>query len=139
MDHQADEAWVLGVQRRLYQWSKANPEDAWRDMWGWVTDLRVLRHAWQRVCLRRDRLDRADLEMRRRHAAQLSLRSCQCAADQHHQMVCAQAWGMRLAKRSSLRKAKVAVARKLAVILHRVWLDGTDFSWSSKEAAPKVA
>ena len=40
MDHQADEAWVLGVQRKLYQWSKANPEDAWRDMWGWVTDLR---------------------------------------------------------------------------------------------------
>ena len=49
MDHQADEAWVLGVQRKLYQWSKANPEDAWRDMWGWVTDLRVLRHAWRRV------------------------------------------------------------------------------------------
>jgi transposase len=49
------------------------------------------------------------------------------------------AWGMRLAKRSSLRKAKVAVARKLAVILHRMWLDGTDFNWSSKEAAPKAA
>ena len=30
------------------------------------------------------------------------------------------AWGMRTAKRSSLRKAKVAVARKLAVILHRM-------------------
>jgi hypothetical protein len=28
-------------------------------------------------------------------------------------------WGKRSAKRSSLRKAKVAVARKLAVILHR--------------------
>jgi transposase len=31
------------------------------------------------------------------------------------------AWGVRLAKRSGLRKAKVAVARKLAVILHRMW------------------
>src|SRR5262249_55079233 len=30
------------------------------------------------------------------------------------------AWGIRLAKRSGLRKAKVAVARKLAVILHRM-------------------
>ena len=30
------------------------------------------------------------------------------------------AWGMRLAKRNGLRKAKVAVARKLAVILHRM-------------------
>ena len=35
-------------------------------------------------------------------------------------------WGMRIAKRSSLRKAKVAVARKLAVILHRMWVDGTE-------------
>src|SRR5688500_14445722 len=49
------------------------------------------------------------------------------------------AWGIRLAKRSSLRKAKVAVARKLAVILHRMWIDETDFNWSTKEAAPKVA
>ena len=45
------------------------------------------------------------------------------------------AWGIRLAKRSGLRKAKVAVARKLAVILHRMWIDGTEFKWSSKEAA----
>jgi transposase len=34
------------------------------------------------------------------------------------------AWGVRLAKRSGLRKAKVAVARKLAVILHRMWIEG---------------
>ncbi len=49
------------------------------------------------------------------------------------------AWGVRLVKRSGLRKAKVAVARKLAVILHRMWVDGTDFNWSSKEAAQQVA
>jgi hypothetical protein len=41
------------------------------------------------------------------------------------------AWGIRPAKRSSPRKAKVAVARKLAVILHRMRLDSTDFSWST--------
>jgi transposase len=45
------------------------------------------------------------------------------------------AWGMRLAKRNGLRKAKVAVARKLAVILHRMWVDRTEFTWSNKEAA----
>jgi len=45
------------------------------------------------------------------------------------------AWGVRLAKRSGLRKAKVAVARKLAVILHRMWSDGTEFNWSTKTAA----
>ena len=45
------------------------------------------------------------------------------------------AWGVRLAKRNGLRKAKVAVARKLAVILHRMWIDGTEFNWSKKEIA----
>ena len=39
-----------------------------------------------------------------------------------------------MAKRSGLRKAKVAVARKLAVILHRMWVDGAELRWSSKEA-----
>ena len=45
------------------------------------------------------------------------------------------AWGMRLTKRNGLRKAKVAIARKLAVILHRMWIDGTEFKWSKNEAA----
>ena len=44
------------------------------------------------------------------------------------------AWGLRLAKRIGFKKAKVAVARKLAVILHRMWRDKTDFHWSTKEA-----
>jgi transposase len=48
------------------------------------------------------------------------------------------AWGMRIAKRSSMNNARVAVARKLAVILHRMWLDGTEFQWGQRveEAAP---
>ena len=44
------------------------------------------------------------------------------------------AWGTKLAKRNGLRKAKVAVARKLAVILHRMWIDETEFNWSTKKA-----
>jgi transposase len=48
------------------------------------------------------------------------------------------AWGIRVAKRTELRKAKVAVARKLAVVLHRMWIDGTEFKWS-KEAANQPA
>ena len=43
------------------------------------------------------------------------------------------AWGVRLAKRIGFKKAKIAVARKLAVIMHRMWCDGTDFQWTSKE------
>jgi transposase len=44
------------------------------------------------------------------------------------------AWGMRIAKRSGIRRAKVAVARKLAVLMHRMWIDGTEFRWSAEEA-----
>jgi hypothetical protein len=39
------------------------------------------------------------------------------------------AWALRIAKRSSTMCAVVAVARKLAIILHRMWVDGTDFEW----------
>jgi len=37
------------------------------------------------------------------------------------------AWGIRIAKRTSMMNAIVAVARKLAVILHRMWIDGSEF------------
>ena len=49
------------------------------------------------------------------------------------------AWGVRLAKRRSLSKARVAVARKLAVILHRMWVDGTEFCWSTQGTAMQPA
>ena len=45
------------------------------------------------------------------------------------------AWGMAVARRRGMRKARVALARKLAVILHRMWVDGTTFHWSSEETA----
>ena len=45
------------------------------------------------------------------------------------------AWGIRLMKRVGATKAKVAVARKLAVILHRMWIDGTEFRWTKGAAA----
>jgi transposase len=42
-------------------------------------------------------------------------------------------WGTRLAKRIGTKKATVAVARKLAGILHCMLRDGSDFRWSAKE------
>jgi hypothetical protein len=37
-------------------------------------------------------------------------------------------------------RAQVAVARRLAVIMHRMWLDGTDFRWQREpEAAAGAA
>lgn len=41
------------------------------------------------------------------------------------------AWGLRIAKRSGMKKARIAVARKLAVILLRMWRDETEFQWST--------
>ena len=44
------------------------------------------------------------------------------------------AWGTRLARRIGSKKARVAIARKIAVILQCIWTDGTEFWWI-KEAA----
>ena len=33
------------------------------------------------------------------------------------------------------RKAIVALARRLVVIMHRMWVDGTEFRWSREQAA----
>ncbi len=41
-------------------------------------------------------------------------------------------WGLQLAKSRGHRRAVVAVARKLAVILHRMWLDDTQFHWGAE-------
>jgi transposase len=44
-------------------------------------------------------------------------------------------WAMALAKRAGQRKAKVALARRLAVILHRMWVSRTPFDASKTAAA----
>jgi transposase len=36
-------------------------------------------------------------------------------------------WGQAIARRSGYSKARVAVARKIGIILHRIWIDGTEF------------
>lgn len=45
------------------------------------------------------------------------------------------AWGVRLMKTKGRRRAIVAVARKIAVVLHRMWIDGSDFRLGSQEVA----
>jgi transposase len=44
------------------------------------------------------------------------------------------AWGVKLAKRIGAKKACVAVARKLAIIMHRMWVDGTEFHFGEAPA-----
>jgi transposase len=45
------------------------------------------------------------------------------------------AWGMQVAKRRGMARARIAVARKLSTILHRMWADGTEFRWGKDDAA----
>ena len=44
------------------------------------------------------------------------------------------AWAMQIARRRGMKKAIVALARRLAVILHRIWVDGTEFRWTREQA-----
>ena len=48
-DLQSANAWVLSVQTKLYQWSRQHPDEAYRELWNWITDPRNLRCAWQRI------------------------------------------------------------------------------------------
>lgn len=45
------------------------------------------------------------------------------------------AWGVGIAKRRGHKRAVVAVARKLAIVLHRMWLDGTEFRWTRADGS----
>jgi transposase len=46
-------------------------------------------------------------------------------------------WGMHLAARAGMRKAKVALVRKLAVVLHRMLANGTSFIADKAAAAAR--
>jgi hypothetical protein len=42
---------------------------------------------------------------------------------------------MKIARHRGMKKAIVALARRLAVIMHRIWVDGTEFRWTREVAA----
>ena len=48
------------------------------------------------------------------------------------------AWGVRVARRRGMKRAIVAVARKMSMVLHRMWINETEFRWG-KEPAPQPA
>ena len=45
------------------------------------------------------------------------------------------AWALQIARRRGMKKAIVALARRLAVIMHRIWVDGTAFRWTREPTA----
>ena len=44
-------------------------------------------------------------------------------------------WALEVARRRGMKRAKVALARKLAGVLHRMWANGTDFRWGKEVVA----
>jgi len=44
-------------------------------------------------------------------------------------------WAMKIARQRGMKKAIVALARRLAVIMHRIWVDSTEFRWTRKVVA----
>jgi transposase len=45
------------------------------------------------------------------------------------------AWAMKIVRHRGMKKAVVALARRLAVIMHRIWVDGTEFRWTREVVA----
>jgi transposase len=45
------------------------------------------------------------------------------------------AWALRVAQRRGAKRTKVALARKLAGVLPRMWVSGTDFRYCSSRTA----
>jgi len=45
-------------------------------------------------------------------------------------------WAMEVAKRRGVKRAKVALARKLATVLHRMWVDGTPSAGARRQQQP---
>jgi transposase len=48
------------------------------------------------------------------------------------------AWGLKIMKRSGIKKASTAVARKLAIIMLRMWQEGKPFIWGDKKQSKEV-
>ena len=47
-------------------------------------------------------------------------------------------WAVRPAQRVGIRRVRVALARKLAVVLHAMWSDGQVFQWRRSEVSPST-
>jgi transposase len=82
------------------------------------------------VSIRRDQPNRRDIEVRGRDDAGDALRGGSDHAGAFGKVVLAQGLAHEIARHLGMKKAIVALARRLAVIMHRIWVDGTEFQWT---------
>ena len=66
--------------------------------------------------------------MRGQSGADAPVRSRQCHVDDYKGQLKLKDWAFAIAKRSTMRKARVALARRLAIIMHAMLRDGTEFA-----------
>ncbi len=85
------------------------------------------------------RWSRANLEEKQEPRAATSASAERCKEGIWHGVTRKDLTEAAIEKRRGMRRAIVAVARRLAVILHRMWVDGTEFPWSNGPAAAKAA
>ena len=71
----------------------------------------------------------------RRHGAHRPLRGGPRDADPERQFSTLKRWALEVARRRGMRRAKVALASKLAIVLHRLWVDGSVFRFGKEAAA----
>ena len=70
-----------------------------------------------------------------RHARSLLYVAAQCILRRDVGLWCGpKAWALAIAKTRGLRKARVALARRLAVVLHKMWVTGEPFRWTRRTA-----
>jgi len=73
--------------------------------------------------------------MGRRLAADLPVRGRDRSASSHQEMVLPQGLGDETCQEDWNEKVKVAIARKIAVILYCIWVDRTSLEWGTAKAA----
>ena len=78
---------------------------------------------------------RRNITLRRRDDAGHALRSSSDHAGGSTKWSWLKVWAMQIARHRGMKKAIVALARRLAVIMHRIWVDGTAFHWTREAVA----
>src|SRR6476661_4847844 len=79
----------------------------------------------RQVSIGRDRSERQYITLRGRNDAVMLYEAAQSML-RSKKWSWLKAWAMQIARRRGMKKAIVALARRLAVIMHRIWVDGTE-------------
>ncbi len=74
-----------------------------------------------------NRLDQPHHQTRRQYGAQVALRSRNSFLTRSRGSFALKRWAIKIARRRRLRKARVALARRLTVVMHAMLRDGTLF------------